>query len=200
MHSPIVFPDTVIQSVLRSPISASSFITAYTPPASLRSSIYVGPAGARWQRLGVFSLIGLANLISKSKPISCAIAGRCNILFVEQPSAISTVSAFIIESFVIISLAVIPLLTISITAIPACLASLILSEYTAGIVPFPRSPIPRASVRQFIELAVYIPEQEPQVGHTFSSNSRTSSSVIVPAAYEPTASNIDERLLFLPFT
>ena len=76
MHSPIVFPETVMQSVLRSPISASSFITAYTPPASLRSSMYVGPAGARWQRLGVFSLIGLANLISKSNPISCAIAGR----------------------------------------------------------------------------------------------------------------------------
>ena len=64
----------------------------------------------------------------------------------------------------------------------------------------PRSPIPSASVRQFIELAVYIPEHEPQVGHTFSSNSSTSSSVIVPAAYEPTASNIDERLLFFPLT
>ena len=92
------------------------------------------------------------------------------------------------------------MLTISITAIPACFASLILSEYTAGIVPLPRSPIPSASVRQFIELAVYIPEHEPQVGHTFSSNSSTSSSVIVPAAYEPTASNIDERLLFFPLT
>ena len=70
----------------------------------------------------------------------------------------------------------------SITAIPACFASLILSEYTAGIVPFPPSPIPSASVRQFIEFAVYIPEHEPHVGHTFSSNSLTSSSVIVPAA------------------
>ena len=29
---------------------------------------------------------------------------------------------------------------------------------------FPRSPIPSTSVRQFILLAVYIPEQEPQVG------------------------------------
>ncbi len=34
-----------------------------------------------------------------------------------------------------------------------------------------------------MEFAVYIPEQEPQVGHAFSSNSHTSSSVIVPAAY-----------------
>ena len=76
IFSPTVFPVTVIQSVLRSPISASSFITAYTPPASFKSSIYVGPAGARWQRFGVFSLTELANLISKSKPTSCAIAGR----------------------------------------------------------------------------------------------------------------------------
>ena len=35
---------------------------------------------------------------------------------------------------------------------------------------------------RFILLAVYIPEQDPQVGQTFASNSLTSSSVIVPAA------------------
>ena len=45
-------------------------MTAHTPPASFKSSIYVGPAGARWQRFGVLSLIGFAKLISKSKPIS----------------------------------------------------------------------------------------------------------------------------------
>ena len=70
IFSPIVFPVTVIQSLLSSPSSSSSLITAYTPPASLRSSIYVGPAGARWQRFGVFSLISFANLISKSNPTS----------------------------------------------------------------------------------------------------------------------------------
>ena len=102
--------------------------------------------------------------------------------FVEHPSAISIVNAFINAAFVIISRGRISLFNSSITAIPACFASLILSEYTAGIVPFPGSPIPIASVRQFIEFAVYIPEQEPQVGHTFSSYSLTSSSVIVPAA------------------
>ena len=73
-------------------------------------------------------------------------------------------------------------LTSSITCIPACFASCSLAEYTAGMVPFPFSPIPRASVRQFILFAVYIPEQEPQVGHAFSSNSHTSSSENFPAA------------------
>ena len=46
---------------------------------------------------------------------------------------------------------------ISITAIPACFARRIRSEYTAGIVPFPRSPIPSASVRpvSYTHLDVY---------------------------------------------
>ena len=126
--------------------------------------------------------ISFAKDISKSKPTSCAIAGRCSILFVEHPSAISTVNAFKIASFVIISLGRISFLYISMTAIPACFARRILSEYTAGIVPLPCKPIPRASVKQFMEFAVYIPEQEPQVGHTFSSYSHTSSSLMVPAA------------------
>ena len=57
----------------------------------------------------------------------------------------------------------------SIICMPACFASWIRAEYTAGIVPLPFKPMPSASVRQFMVLAVYIPEQEPQVGHTLSS-------------------------------
>ena len=101
---------------------------------------------------------------------------------VEHPKAISTVSALINAFSVIMSLGRIFFSRSSITFIPACLASLILSENTAGIVPFPLSPIPKASVRQFIEFAVYIPEHEPHVGHTFSSMYLSSSSSIVPAA------------------
>ena len=141
----------------------------------------------------------LAKSISKSIPISCAIAGRCSILLVEHPSAISTVRAFKIASFVIMSRGQIFFFQSSITFIPACFARRIRSEYTAGIVPLPCNPIPSTSVRQFM-FAVYIPEQEPQVGHTLHSNSSSSSSVIDPAAYAPTASNMLERLRFSPFT
>ena len=74
------------------------------------------------------------------------------------------------------------LLYISITCIPACFARRIRSEYTAGMVPFPLSPIPRTSVRQFMLFAVYIPEHDPQVGQVLFSNSARSSAVIVPAA------------------
>ena len=86
------------------------------------------------------------------------------------------------------------------TAYPASFARRIRAEYTAGIVPFPGSPIPIASVRQFMEFAVYIPEQEPQVGQTFSSKLASSSAVIFPESNSPTASNIEERERFLPFT
>ena len=68
------------------------------------------------------------------------------------------------------------------------------------MVPFPERPIPRASVRQFMEFAVYIPEQEPQVGQAFCSKYASSSSSILPAAFAPTASNMLESEVFLPCT
>ena len=68
------------------------------------------------------------------------------------------------------------------------------------MVPFPLRPMPSASVRQFMELAVYMPEQEPQVGQAFSSNSCSSSMDMVPAATLPTASNMEERLVLCPHT
>src|SRR5690554_2465725 len=45
-----------------------------------------------------------------------------------------------------------------------------------------------ASVRQFMELAVNMPEQEPQVGHALRSYSSTISSVAVGSAAITTAS------------
>ena len=65
--------------------------------------------------------------------------------------------------------------------IPACLARRSRADQTAGMVPFPRRPIPMASVRQFMELAVYIPEQEPQVGQALFSYSSSPSSSSLPA-------------------
>ena len=50
------------------------------------------------------------------------------------------------------------------------------SAWVATIVPLPGNESPRASVRQFIELAVNIPEQEPQVGQAERSTASTSSS------------------------
>ena len=50
------------------------------------------------------------------------------------------------------------------------------SACVANIVPLPGKDKPSASVRQFIELAVNIPEHEPQVGQAERSTLATSSS------------------------
>ncbi len=81
---------------------------------------------------------------------------------------------------------------------PACLARRRRSEYTAGIVPFPGSAIPIASVRQFMEFAVNRPAQLPHVGQASFSSSHSSSSLIARAACLPTAVNTVSRSTSAP--
>jgi len=49
-------------------------------------------------------------------------------------------------------------------------------------VPLPGSAIPSASHRQFIELAVNMPEHEPHVGQPYSSSVLSWASSILPSA------------------
>ena len=131
-------------------------------------------------------------------PASCAIAGKCNAVFEDPPNAMSTATAFSNASLVKISLGLKSAFKTSIICIPAFLASLALSENTAGTVPFPGSPIPSASVKQFIVFAVYIPAHDPHVGHAISSTEFNSFLLIFPVLYEPTASNTLLNPIFLP--
>src|SRR3546814_18796840 len=62
------------------------------------------------------------------------------------------------------------------------------SARVASVEPLPGSDNPKASVRQFIELAVNIPEHDPQVGHAARSISVTSSSQYFSSAAETIAS------------
>jgi len=52
----------------------------------------------------------------------------------------------------------------------------------ASVEPLPGSANPRASVRQFIELAVNMPEHDPQVGHADASTAASPSSLTVSEA------------------
>ncbi len=165
IFSHTVFPVTVMRSRCSRPFFDSSFMTACTPPAIQRSCTWWGPAGASLQRLGTLALISLIMSRLIFMPASLAIAGRCRTELVEHPSAISTASAFSNAFSVNMSEGFIPFSTSSITFMPACFASLILSAYTAGIVPLPGNPMPSTSVRQFMEFAVNIPEHDPQPGH-----------------------------------
>jgi len=62
------------------------------------------------------------------------------------------------------------------------------SACVASVDPLPGSDSPSASVRQFIEFAVNIPEQDPHVGHAARSISDTSSSVYFSSAAATIAS------------
>ena len=103
------------------------------------------------------------------QPASRAMAVRCSTVFVEPPKAMSHSMALWTAAALTISRAQTPCSRSSITFMPACFARRMRSEYTAGIVPLPGSAMPSASHRQFIEFAVNIPEQLPQVGHAVSS-------------------------------
>jgi len=107
---------------------------------------------------------------------------------VEQPRAMSTAMALAKAFGVAMSRGRIFFLSSSMTFMPACLASLMRSANTAGMVPLPGRPRPRASVRQFMELAVNMPEQEPAPGQAQPSSSTSSDAVMVPAFTLPTPS------------
>ena len=107
--------------------------------------------------------------IVMGQPASRAMAVRCSTVFVEPPKAMSHSMALWTAAALTMSRAQTPCSRSSITFMPACFARRMRSEYTAGIVPLPGSAMPSASHRQFIEFAVNIPEQLPQVGHAVSS-------------------------------
>ena len=67
--------------------------------------------------------------------------------------------------------------------------------WVATTVPFPGKDSPRASVRQFIELAVNIPEHEPHVGQADFSISKRSLSLILLSAAATMASTRSRYLL-----
>ena len=70
---------------------------------------------------------------------------------------------------------------------------------TAGGDAEPGSDNPSASPIELIVLAVNMPPQAPSPGQAFFSIANNSSSVIVPAAQAPIASNTDVMSSALPF-
>ena len=120
----------------------------------------------------------------------------CSTVLEEQPMAISARRAFSKAAGVRISLGRRSFSSSSITFSPVSFASRSRAECTAGMVPLPGRAMPMASVRQFMELAVYMPEQEPQLGQAVFSSSHREAASRVPAATLPTASNTSLRPTF----
>src|SRR5699024_9829601 len=93
-------------------------------------------------------------------------------------------------------------LTSSLIMLTSCLAASLTNSLrlslVARIVPLPGSAIPNISIKQFIEFAVNIPEQEPHVGQALFSRSNNSSADICPDLWAPTPSNTDVKEICFP--
>jgi hypothetical protein len=107
----------------------------------------------------------------------------CSTVFVEPPIATSSAIAFSNASLVAIARGSADASSpsyqrsaSSMTVRPAAWNSSQRAAWVASVEPLPGSARPRASVRQFIEFAVNIPEHEPQVGHAERSTSVSPSS------------------------
>ena len=165
------------------------FITAGIPPAFSTSIIRLFPPGLILQIYGT-SWLNLSNksIVTSTPSTSFAIAGICNVVFVEPPNAKSTFIAFSNASWVNISDGLISFSNnVNIFLAEALAISTFLS-LTACAVAHPGRLIPIVSVRQAIVFAVNNPAHEPAPGQAQRSNSYRSSSDILPDCVAPTAS------------
>ena len=106
----------------------------------------------------------------------------------EPPEALTQAIAFSSELRVITRLGRMSSARTRITRSPICSATVALSESSAGTIAEPPGEIPSASIAQAIVFAVNWPPQAPAPGLATSSSERSSSSVMLPAAWAPIAS------------
>ena len=131
----------------------------------------------------------LMRSMSYSMPASRAMARMCSTVFVLPPIAMSRTIALSIESWVTISRGSRPWPspffsksnTICTTRLAARRKSFLRSALVASSVPLVGRAMPSASHRQFMLLAVNMPEQEPQVGQPACSNASRSSALELAA-------------------
>ena len=147
------------------------------------------PPGFMSAMCGTLSAMRLKSSRSRSTRASFASASRCSTALVEPPSAEVSAMAFSKASLVMIWRDVMPRRSKLTTAAPARSASPSRRPSIAGGDAVPGRLIPMASAIELIVLAVNMPPHAPSPGHAFDSIWWSSSSVIVPAAQAPTASN-----------
>ncbi len=133
-------------------------------------------------------------------PAACARARVCRMVLVEPPIAMSRMKELTIACSVMISsgrtffsrqrLSACAAWRVSDrrSGLGSVLRKVLSTQRSAGMVPLPGSATPRASPRQFMELAVNMPAQLPQPGQAVSASFRSSPSVILPTLCLPTAS------------
>ncbi len=125
----------------------------------------------------------------KATPASWAAASRCSTVLVDPPIATSSVMALLNAWNVAMLRGRTEASSCSYQRLHSCTIRLPASSNSpwrracvATTVPLPGSDRPRASVRQFMELAVNMPEQDPQVGQALRSTVSACSSVMAGSA------------------
>jgi hypothetical protein len=156
------------------------------------------PPGFMSAMCGTLAAMRLKSSRSSSTPASLAMASRCSTALVEPPSAEVTAMAFSNAFLVMIMRGVMPRRSRLTTASPGHRASLSRRPSMAGGDAVPGSDMPMASAMLLIVLAVNMPPHAPSPGHALRSISPSSSSVIVPIAHAPTASNTLVMSVALP--
>ncbi len=199
IDSPSVVPLTVMRSKCKMPRSFwTSFKMAGMPPARWTSSMCQFPEGETLQICGTFSATSLIRAIVYGTSASCAKAKVCKTVFVEPPIAISRAKASSNASAVTISRGLMSFSKRVIICLEALSANSSRSGVVARAVPLKGKAKPKTSIRQFIELAVNIPEQEPQEGQARCSSIVNSSSSIFPAENAPTPSKTETKSIASP--
>ena len=162
------------------------------------SDMWYLPPGFVSAMCGTLSAILLKSSRLRATPASLAIARRCNTALVLPPNAFVTAMAFSKAFLVMMSRGRMPRRNIFTTASPARWASLSRLVSIAGADALPGRLIPNASAIDDMVFAVNIPPHAPSPGHAAFSMSVSSSSVMVPAAHAPTASNTVVMSMLLP--
>jgi hypothetical protein len=135
-----------------------------------------------------------------------AAARMCSTVLVEPPMAMSSVMAFsnalvaTLRGSTLSSFLLVVARARSTIRWPASTNRRLRSAWVASVEPLPGSERPSASVRQFIELAVNMPEQEPQVGQAERSMTLTSSSVLVVGRGDHGVDQVERLQLALSMT
>ena len=146
------------------------------------------PPGLRSHSSGVLEAIRSKSSIDSSTPASRATASRCRTPLVEPPLIAIAAIAFSSASRVITSLGRWPRASTSITSLPASNATCAFVASIAGTSLGPIGEMPSTWNAIAIVFAVNWPPQAPAPGLATSSSACSSSSVIFPAAWAPTAS------------
>ncbi len=116
-------------------------------------------------------------------------ASRCSTALVDPPVATTPAMAFSSAGRVMRSRGRTPRWSRSIASRPACSAAASLAGSVAGMLTLPIAAMPRNSHTIAIVLAVNCPPHAPAPGQALSSRSLSSTRLMRPAAWAPTASN-----------